>query len=189
MSGVINTLSAGTEFPQSPANLNAWCSQTSFLQPHQDALWSKCYSNAGCWFSLCLSSETTSKKENGCSALVHCYEQHRQDRGRKTKQTAAYPWELCKKRGTWWAFPTARVPATIAKPRQSRRDSSMRSPRVTIHFKVKGGTARILLYCHNWLAERILWVKPECCSHHCQYCLNLQTGMPWGSMAGCVVAH
>lgn len=46
--------------------------------------------------------------------LVHCYEQHRQERGRKKKiQTAASPWELCKKRGTQCAFPPAKVPAWL----------------------------------------------------------------------------
>lgn len=140
-----NAVSAGPEFPQSPDSRNACCSRTGFLQPCQDALWSKYYCNPGCWFGLCLSTETTSKKVNGCSA--RCYEQHRQDRGRKKTQTAAYPWKLCKKRGTRWAFPTAKVPATIAKPRQSRRDSSMRSPRVTIHFKVSRKVEQQGSYC------------------------------------------
>lgn len=38
---------------------------------------------------------------------------------KKIIQTATYPWKLCKKRGTQRAFPTAEVPAPIAKWRPS----------------------------------------------------------------------
>lgn len=47
----------------------------------------------------------------------------------------------------------------------------------------KGGTARILPYCHDWLAELAVRGKPACCSHYSQHCLKLQTGRLWGSMA------
>lgn len=45
--------------------------------------------------------------------------------------------------------------------------------------------ARILPYCHEWLAELVVWGEPACCAHCSQHCLNLQTGGLRGSMAGC----
>lgn len=67
------------------------------------------------------SSPSEAGQANGCSG-VWCAAMSRTNESMEKKkiiQTATYPWKLCKKRGTRRAFPTAEVPAPIAKRRPS----------------------------------------------------------------------
>lgn len=114
--------------------------------------------------------------------LVHSYKKHRQERKKGRLQPTL------ERDARQWAFSKAKVPAMIAKPHLWHRDSFMRSPRVTSHFKISRKVAGEDPITLTQLACRAgcLGKVQLCCSHHSQHYL---TGRPWGSMAGCVLAH
>lgn len=121
--------------------------------------------------------------------MVYCYEQHRQQRGKKKKknepdcslplkvmQAVRYTMSFSHSKGSSYDCKTSAITQGLF-----HEVSQGHQP---LQNQQKAGTARILPSCHDWLAEPVAWGKPACCSHHAQHCLNSQTGGPRRSMAG-----